>query len=143
MNDKSLADLAKDMAEIDICMLCTHTAGNRIGARPMSNNSDVEYDGTSYFFTLEEERMVDDIAADPQVCLTFQGKDWLSLAVEGKAKIVRDRKAFEQHWVKDLERWFADGVDTEGLTLIEVKAERIAYWAGEDNGEVVLDGSNG
>ena len=63
--------------------------------------------------------------------------------MEGKAKIVRDRKAFEQHWVKDLERWFADGVDTEGLTLIEVKAERIAYWAGEDNGEVVLDGSNG
>ncbi|RLQ87443.1 pyridoxamine 5'-phosphate oxidase family protein [Notoacmeibacter ruber] len=139
MTQKSLFDLAGRMAKIDICMLCSKTAGNRIGARPMSNNSDVEYDGTSYFFTLDDSRMVSDIENDGQVCLTFQGENWFSLALEGKAKISRDRETFAEHWVPDLDRWFPKGVDTEGLVLIEVSAERLAYWDGEENGELVLE----
>lgn len=141
MTEKTLKDLAAQMAKIDICMLCSKTAGNRIGARPMSNNSDVDYDGTSYFFTLDDTRMVTDIEKDPQVCLTFQGEEWSSLAMEGKAKVVRDKAAFREHWVDDLDRWFGDGVDTEGLVLLEVAAERIAYWGGEGEGELVLDGA--
>ncbi|MCP1198235.1 pyridoxamine 5'-phosphate oxidase family protein [Notoacmeibacter sp. MSK16QG-6] len=143
MTEMTLSDLAERMAKIDICMLCSKTAGNRIGARPMSNNSDVEYDGTSYFFTLDDARMVADIEKDPQVCLTFQGENWLSLALEGKARVIQDKAAFRDHWVSDLDAWFKDGVDTEGLVLLEVTAERIAYWDGEDNGELVLDGSKG
>ena len=45
---------------------------------------------------------------------------------------------FKDHWVKDLERWFKQGVDTPGLVLVEAVAKRIHYWAGEDEGEVDL-----
>lgn len=41
--------------------------------------------------------------------------------------------------MEDLNRWFEDGVDTPGLTLIRVRAGRIRWWGGEDGeGELRL-----
>ena len=34
-------------------------------------------------------------------------------AVEN-AKLHRDRATLEKHWVEDLEKWFENGLDTEG-----------------------------
>ena len=67
MADKTLADLSEKMRDIDFAMLSTHTQGGAIGARPMSNNREVDYNGDSYYFTLDKARMVQDIEADPQV----------------------------------------------------------------------------
>ncbi len=138
MPAKSLSDLSDKMREIDIAMLMTRTDGGAIAGRPMSNNGDVEYDGDSYYFTMSDARMVADIEADPTVSLAFQGDDMFMVAVQGKAEIVRDKAAFEDHWNPDLDDWFEDGVDTEGLVMIKVSAERVHYWDGEENGEVKL-----
>ncbi len=138
MTNKSLADLAEKMREIDICMLSTHTDGGAIAGRPMSNNRNVDYDGSSYYFTLDDTRMVDDIKADPKVALAFQGTKAFLVAVEGKADLIRDKDAFREHWSADIDKWFADGIDTEGLVMIKVVAERAHYWDGEDEGEVTL-----
>ncbi|NHT74489.1 pyridoxamine 5'-phosphate oxidase family protein [Ferranicluibacter rubi] len=138
MTNKTLADLAEKMREIDICMLSTHTDGGAIAGRPMSNNRNVDYDGSSYYFTLDDTRMVDDIKADSKVALAFQGTKAFLVAVEGKADLIRDRQAFREHWSADIDKWFADGIDTEGLVMIKVVAERAHYWDGEDEGEVTL-----
>lgn len=138
MPAKSLSDLSDKMREIDIAMLMTRTDGGAIAGRPMSNNGDVEYDGDSFYFTMQDARMVADIEADPTVSLAFQGEDMFMVAVQGKGAIVRDKAAFEQHWNPDLDDWFKDGVDTEGLVMIKVSAERVHYWDGEENGEVKL-----
>ncbi len=138
MPAKSLSDLSDKMREIDIAMLMTRTDGGAIAGRPMSNNGDVEYDGDSYYFTMSDARMVADIEADPTVSLAFQGDDMFMVAVQGKGEIVRDKAAFEDHWNPDLDDWFEDGVDTEGLVMIKVSAERVHYWDGEENGEVKL-----
>ena len=53
-------------------------------------------------------------------------------------ELIRDKAEFEAHWTKGLERWFQDGVDTPGLVLIKVHANRIHYWDGENEGEVVV-----
>jgi general stress protein 26 len=37
-----------------------------------------------------------------------------------------------------LDRWFVNGVDTPNIVLIKVKATRITYWDGEDEGEVIV-----
>src|SRR4051812_10064556 len=74
MSTKNLEDLAKDMAGIDIAILSTHTDGGQIANRPMSNNGDVSYDGTSYYFTYERARTVSDIQKDPKVALGFSSK---------------------------------------------------------------------
>jgi general stress protein 26 len=138
----TLSDLSEKMKQIDFSMLSTRTEGDQIAGRPMSNNGEVEYRGDSYFFTWEQSRMVSDIEREPRVGLSFQGhksllgKPPIMISVEGEAQLIRDKHAFKEHWTPDLERWFADGVDTNGLVMIKVHATRIHYWDGEDQGEV-------
>lgn len=141
---RTIADLAEKMKDIDFAMFSTHTHGGAIGARPMSNNREVDYDGDSWYFTWEDALMVEDIARDPQVSLSFLGKSGLLglrpffVAVEGHADVVRDKAAFAEHWTSDLDRWFDRGIDTPGLVMIHVRASRVHYWDGEDEGEIVL-----
>ena len=136
MADRTLSDLADKIAKIDICMLSTHTEGGAIAGRPMSNNGEVEYDGDSFYFTWDQSRMVADIKADPNVALAFQGDKGFMVAVEGQAELITDKAQFEAHWTDGLDEWFTDGVDTDGLILIKVRAQRAHYWDGEDDGEV-------
>lgn len=144
MPEKTLADLSKTMSDIDFVMLLTKTQGGAIAGRPMSNNGDVEYEGDSFYFTWEDSRMVEDITRDPQVTLSFQGNKGLfgsppvMIAVEGRGEIIRDKAAFAEHWNSGLERWFEQGVDTPGMAMIRVHADRIHYWDGEDEGELRL-----
>lgn len=139
---KTLSDLAEIMRDIDFTMLSTKTADGGIAARPMSNNRDVDYTGDSHFFSMGDTLTVQDIGRDPNVGLTLHGnssllgKPPIFIAAEGKAEIIRDKAMFEKHWVKDLDRWFEQGVDTPGLVLIKVRADRVHYWDGEDQGEV-------
>lgn len=136
MADKTLADIAKDMRHIDIAILSTLTSGGSIAGRPMSNNKDVDFDGDTYFFTDARTEVASEIAANPQVGLGYQGKHGLYIAVSGAADLIRDKAAFETHWNPDLDKWFEQGVDTPGLTLIHVKAKQLKYWDGKDQGEV-------
>lgn len=142
MSDRTIGDLAKAMGKIDFAMLTTRTEGGQLATRPMSNNSDVEWDGDSYYFTYDDTRTVSDIERDPHVALSFQGRAGilgappLFVTVEGEAGIIRDKATFADHWTSDLERWFPDGIDTPGMALIKVAAVRIHYWDGEEEGEV-------
>ena len=43
---KRFADLSDQMAGMDIAILSTVTSDGSIAGRPMSNNAEVEYDGT-------------------------------------------------------------------------------------------------
>jgi len=143
MSKKSLAEVAKEMAGIDIAILSTHTANGEIANRPMSNNGDVAYDGTSYYFTYEDARAVSDIQQNPKVALGFSSEAGLFskgiyVAVEGTAQLIRDKAAFQQHWTSDLDKWFDNGVDTPNIVLIKVEARRVTYWKGRDEGEVEL-----
>ena len=143
MSNKSLAEIAKEMAGIDIAIMSTHTENGQIASRPMSNNGDVAYDGTSYYFSYEQARAVSDIQQDPKVALGFSSEAGLFskgiyVAVEGTAELIRDKAAFKQHWTSDLDKWFDHGVDTPGIVLIKVRANRATYWRGREEGEIEL-----
>ncbi|WCP13342.1 hypothetical protein sphantq_01769 [Sphingobium sp. AntQ-1] len=144
----SVEDLSRKMKEIDFAMLATHTGGGAIGSRPMSNNREVDYDGSAWFFTEETTLMVSDIKADPAVNLSYQGKSGLLgqrpffLTVEGTAMLIRDKDQFEAHWTKGLERWWPQGTKTPGLVLIQVIGKRAHYWDGEEEGELWLEGAH-
>jgi len=145
MSDKTakqhLGHIAEAMKKIDFAMLNTHTANGQIGARPMSNNRQVDFDGDSYYFTWENCRMVDDIKSNPKVGLSLQGTPssegapGIFISVEGKAIIIRDKAVFKKHWTDELSRWFKDGVDTEGMVMLHVEATRAAYWDGNEEGD--------
>ena len=142
MSDMSLKELAKKIGDIDFTMLSTRAQGGQIASRPMSNNGDVEFDGDSYFFSYENTHTIDDIKRDPNVGLALQGKAGLLgkpplfISIEATAELIGDKTTFEQHWQKELDRWFPQGVDTPGIVLIKAHAERITYWDGEEQGDV-------
>ena len=142
--NRSLADVAAKMRDIDFAVLSTRTEGGALAGRPMSNNRDVDFDGDTYFFTMEDTRTVADIGRDPQVGLAYQAKSGMLgmrpffLTVEGRASLIRDKAEFAAHWTKDLDAWFEQGIDTPGLVLIKVSAERLHYWDGYEEGELSL-----
>lgn len=144
MAEKSLAEISKKLRDIDFTILSTRTGGGAIAGRPMSNNRDVDFDGDAWFFTCDDTRTVADIIRDPHVGLGYQGKSGalgfkpFFVSVEGRAELIRDKAAFAEHWTKDLDRWFEQGIDTPGLVLIKVEAERLHYWDGYDEGELKL-----
>lgn len=144
MSQLTLSDLSKEMRDIDFAMLLTRTEDGQIAGRPMSNNQDVEYDGDSYYFTFEASRTVKDIMRDPTIGLAFQGSKGLLAAaplfisVEAQAELIRDKAVFAEHWTKELDRWFENGVDTPGVVLIKAHATRIHYWDGKNDGELKL-----
>jgi general stress protein 26 len=141
---KTLHDLSEKMRDIDFCTLSTRTSGGAIAGRPMSNNREVDYGGDSYFFSNGDARTVSDIEAEPQVGLAYQGTSGIVgqrpffLTIEGRGELIRDKAVFAEHWTKDLDRWFPQGIDTPGLTLIKVAASRLHYWDGEDEGELTV-----
>jgi general stress protein 26 len=140
--DKRLAELAEKMKDIDFAILSTRTESGAISSRPMSNNREVEFDGDAWFFTCEDTRMVADVAADPRVGLAYQGASGMLglrpffLAVEGRAVLIRDKARFAEHWTSGLDRWFEKGIDTQGLVLLKVAAERVHYWDSGEEGEI-------
>jgi general stress protein 26 len=125
-------------------MLTTVTEGGKLSSRPMSNNRDVDYDGDSWFFAYNDARFIQDIGANEQVGLTFAGeksllgKPGIFIGIEGTASLTRDRLALEEHWVDDMERWFPQGIETPGIVLLKVRASRVHYWDGEEDGEVKI-----
>jgi general stress protein 26 len=144
MSDLSLHDLSKKMAKLDFTMMATRSPDGTMTARPMSNNGDVEHHGDSYFFAYQTSRKVADLRADPQVTLSYTGAAGmlggppLFVTVSGVAALIEDKAAFADHWTKDLDRYFPDGIDTPGVVMIRVDAKAIRYWEGEDEGEITI-----
>ena len=129
--------VAKMMRNLDFCMMTTRsTEGMR--SRPMSNNGEVEFDGDVWFFSAADARKIDDIRNDPQVHLGYADTEsFVFVSMTGDAQIVTDKSKKRELWMKDLERWFEDGPDSDDVVLIKVTPKRIAYW-GDDEGEIAL-----
>ena len=144
MSDLSLHDLSKKMANLDFAMMATRSPDGTMTARPMSNNGDVEYQGDSYFFAYQNSRKIADMRADPRVALSYTGAAGmlggppLFVTVEGTAALIQDKAAFADHWTKDLDRYFPEGIDTPGIMMIRVDAKAIRYWDGSDEGEIAI-----
>ncbi len=144
MSDLTLADLAKKMAKLDFATLNTVSSDGALSGRPMSNNGDVDYQGDSYFFAYSASRKVAEIRANARVSLSYSGAigllggSPLFIDVAGAAALIADKSQYAEHWSKDLDRYFPDGIDTPNMVLIHVRAETIRYWDGEDEGVVTL-----
>lgn len=130
-------DVVSLMKTMDLCFMVTKD-GNGLCSRPMSNNAEVDWDGDNWFFSDGDTRKIRQLEADPTCMLDFSGeKDWVSL--RGSARLHRDDKAlFEKHWSKDIDRWFPDGIDTPGIVLIQVTADKAELFGASGEGEVRL-----
>jgi general stress protein 26 len=119
---KHLHDLVKDF---DAAMLVTFADGG-MHARPMAV-AEINASGSCYFATSIAAPKVDEIAGDPRVLITFQGKTRFA-TVSGTARIVRDRALVERLWSESWRVWFPDGKDDPTLCLLAVEAHTGELW---------------
>jgi len=138
-DSRAIGKVAKMMRDLDFCMLTTRDEDGALHARPMSNNGEVEFDGDVWFFSDADSRKVREIEAEPRVELSYADpKSYRFISMSGEASIVRDADKKRELWMKELERWFDGGPETDDIVLIKVTPTVVEYWNGEDSGEIEL-----
>lgn len=136
----AIKKVATMMRDIDFCMFTTISAEDGLYGRPMSNNGEVEFDGDIWFFSGADTRKIREIKANPRVHLSYvDPQNFRFISMTGEAEIVRDREKKRELWLDELKRWFEDGPDSKDVVLIKVHPTLIAYWTGEEDGEITLD----
>jgi general stress protein 26 len=136
-NPDTMKKIAKLMRDLDFCMLTTHTTSGGMHGRPMSNNAEVEFDGDVWFFSEADSRKVREIEEEPSVHLSYVDlDDWRFVSMTGSAQIVRDADKKQELWLEDLEQWFDEGPESDGIVLIKVTPAVVSYWTKEDEGEL-------
>ncbi len=112
---------------VEIAMLVTED-GEHLRSRPMAM-SQKEFDGTLWFFTRASAHKVAEVNQEHRVNLSYAhpGKqDYVS--VSGRASLVRDRTAIDQHWSELLRTWFPKGKDDPDIALLKVTVQQAEYW---------------
>jgi general stress protein 26 len=132
---EAIPEIARQLKAIDICMLATRGENGELHARPMSNNGEVEWDGSSWFFAPTEGRLVAEIRRDGDALATYRADDRFAwIALSGQAAVVDDAEVKRAKWVPELERWFPNGPDDPGVALIRLEATAAQWWTDEGDG---------
>ena len=53
---------------------------------------------------------------------------WISRAISGTARVMRDAERMRERWTPNLDRWFSRGLDDPELALLEVRIDKAEYW---------------
>ncbi len=123
---KKLRELIKD---IDIGMLTTIDEDGNLHSRPMSTNSQVEFDGDLWFFTNASSHKVTEVEHDRHVNVSFSDPHKQQyVSISGRATLVRDRNKIQELWKPELKAWFPQGVDEPDIALLKVNVDSAEYW---------------
>ena len=112
---------------VEVAMLVTED-GAHLRSRPMAM-SQKDFDGTLWFFTRASSHKVTEVAHEERVNLAFAhpGKqDYVS--VSGRASLVRDHAAVNDHWSEAVRVWFPQGKDDPDIALLKVTVDMAEYW---------------
>jgi len=118
---------------IRIALLTTSEADGTLRSRPMGTQ-EAEFDGDLWFFTKKDSAKIDEIAADPQVNVSYSDPGKMSyVSVSGTARMVEDKAKMKELWQPTLKMWFPDGLDDPEITLLKVEVSQAEYWDSPSN----------
>jgi len=136
---EAIPDIARLLKSIDTCMFATRGDDGELHARPMSNNGQVEWDGSSWFFAPSGGHLVAELRQNPEAVTTYRADDRFAwVALSGSARIVDDDEAKRRLWLDELERWFPEGPDDPGVSLIRVDSTAARWWTEQGDGAADL-----
>jgi general stress protein 26 len=116
MPSLSPEDLSNGIHRTHFFMPSTGEGDGGLSIRPINNNGNVEYHGEFWIFSYEDTRKVAATTGDPQVnlslsaCPSLLGKTGIFTVVNDQASIIKDKAAFEELWVEELEPRLEQGV---------------------------------
>ena len=121
------------------CLFCTNIrTGKAFATRPMSVQK-LDDSGNLWFLSPEDSNKNDELQADPNVQVLFQGSSYSDfLSLYGVATISKDKQKIKELWQPILKTWFTDGVDDARITVIRVKPVDGYYWDTKHNMAVGL-----
>lgn len=115
--------------DIGCGMLTTIDEDGSLDSRPMDKTSEIESDGTLWFFTNASTHKVFEIEHRQQVNVSFTSPDKQRyVSISGIAELVRDRNKMQELWKPELQAWFPQGLDESDIALLKIKINRADYW---------------
>lgn len=134
---ESLERMRKLVEELKVAMLVTERDG-QLRSRPMYT-TELEEDGTIYFFTSNNSPKVEEIQNDRFVNLAYSNPDKQSyLSISGKASLINDHQKMVELWKPIMKAWYPKGLDTPELRLLKVVPSTAEYWESSGNRLVQL-----
>lgn len=130
---KAINELRDLIGDIHVAMLTTVTEEGTLQSRPMITARH-EFDGTLWFFSLDNDPKVKQIGDHSTVNLAYSDPSaGRFVSISGNADLVRDAKRAEVLWTEELADWFPDGPTDPSLALIRVDVEEAEYWDSKHN----------
>ncbi len=117
------------IADIKVAMFTTiDDPSGRLHARPMHVQGGLDA-GHLYFFTYADSAKVKDFRHDQQVnCAFAKPGDSQFVSISGRARLTQDFALMKEKWAAPLVAWFPDGLETDGIALIDVHVDDAQYW---------------
>jgi general stress protein 26 len=108
--------------------MLTSEDGDQLRSRPMAA-SQREFDGNLWFFTRADAHKVAEVKEDSRVGVSYADPDRQNyVSLSGRAHLVRDRDAINEHWSEAVRVWFPKGKDDPEIALLKVEVQQAEYW---------------
>jgi general stress protein 26 len=129
----------KELVEkINTGILITINEKGELKGRPMAT-TDVDEDGSLWFFTNEFSGKVGEISHNNEVFITYAGNDDNQyVVVTGNAFVFDDKAKMKELWNPIVKIWFPDGLEDPRLTLLKVEPTEVEYWTDTSSKIVIL-----
>ena len=127
-HSSKIAELKSKIKSIRFAMFTTVDEHGHLTSRPMTNQ-DMDAEGDLWFFTSSETDLWTNIAAQPQVNLSFsEPEDSVYVSISGRAERVVDRAKIKEMWNPAVQAWFPAGPDDPHAMLVRVVSDSAEYW---------------
>lgn len=118
--------LTELLDRFDVAMLVTRTPEGELRGRPMAV-AGVTEPGDVTFVTSLDTAKVDEIARDPNVCVTFSRAGAFA-SVSGRVTVRQEPARAREVWQPSWNAWFPEGARTKDLCVLEVRATTGELW---------------
>ena len=126
--ESSQAALAEKIKAVRFAMFTTTDEHGHLVSRPMTNQ-EMDGDGNLWFYTSTDTDLWQNIAARPQVNVSFaEPNDHLYVSVSGTAEREVDRATIKKLWNPMVQAWFPNGPDDPNVVLVRVVSHSAEYW---------------
>ncbi|HEY0060814.1 MAG TPA: pyridoxamine 5'-phosphate oxidase family protein [Telluria sp.] len=137
-HSSQVAELTSKVKAIKFAMFTTVDQYQHLISRPMTCQ-DIDSDGNLWFYTSTQADIWENIAAQPDVNLSFSNpEDSVYVSVSGRAERVVDRAEIKARWNPAVQAWFPAGPDDPHAVLIRVVSDTAEYWDSNSSSMVQL-----
>ncbi|NYE58876.1 general stress protein 26 [Duganella sp. 1224] len=120
--------IAAKIKDVRFGMFTTVDGDNVLTSRPLTTQQ-IDNEGNMWFFTSDEAAFTHDLAAHPEVNVSFSNpEEQMYLSVTGQAYLLKDRAKARELWSPLVRAWFPGGLDDPHLAMIRVRIQSAEYW---------------